>query len=394
MPDKQTARKGGGECGAANGPEGQRKIVWDQSGVHTLFPKVSQVKATREQFMLLFGTTKERHEDQHILGADLDLQIILSPLAAKRLAAALTRIMFDYESGFGSLDGTMVPHEMLEPTPPLRPPVFRSSKGVEKVARLFRFLEDQKIRPAFERSCGFLENKLFRNRFLLGFEKRMINGSPHEKISTVCEQLDMPIDFLESLQRHLPEANIVGFGFGEQEGACVVKAYLEFGSRFYRAVKSKPSKPDPYLSHLSFKWDAEDNTRKALARYTCFPGYTVEEMQAKLSQDFYGGATGGPFQIVKGILDLASRKAERQRFLYLDVKEENNPRSSFDINVYGANLQLQEVHHFLLDICRHYSIPEKQFVPFYDSAKTHILGHLAGGMNKEGRDFLTIYYGE
>lgn len=133
---------------------------------------------------------------------------------------------------------------------------------------------------------------------------------------------------------------------------------------------------------------------KALARYTCFPGYTTEGTLERLSDDFYGDKAGSPFEIVKGILDLASSKVSKERFLYLDVKEENNPRSSFDINVYSANLQLKEVYPFLLDMCRHYSIPEEEFHKLYEPAKTHILGHLAGGTDRQGRDFLTIYFGE
>lgn len=91
---------------------------------------------------------------------------------------------------------------------------------------------------------------------------------------------------------------------------------------------------------------------------------------------------------------MASSKVDKERFLYLDVKEENNPRSSFDINVYGANLQLQEVDPFLMSTCRHYSIPEEQFHKLYEPAKSHILGHLAGSINRKGKDFFTIYYGE
>jgi hypothetical protein len=117
-------------------------------------------------------------------------------------------------------------------------------------------------------------------------------------------------------------------------------------------------------------------------------------MQAKLTADFYRNRAESPFEIIKGILDAASSRAAGGRFLFLDVKEENNPRSSFDINLYGANLQLQEIHPFLLELCRRYSIPETQFLSFYDPAKTHILGHLAGGMDREGRDIITLYYGE
>ena len=372
----------------------EKRIVWDNSDARSAYANVAQVKASRDEIMLLLGTSQKGQADQNELRVQLNERIVLNPVAAKRFAIQLNKSIRGYESRFGSLDGEAVLHERLKSTPLLRPPTFKSAKGAEKVGLLFQFLEDQKVKPAFERSCEFLAKTLLGNRFLLGFEKSMIRQNPDEKILGICEQMGIPVNFLESLQENLPEANIVGFGFGEHGGTCIVKAYLEFGVRFYRAIKSKLHKPEPYLSHMGFKWDAEDNTRKALARYTCFPGYTTEEMQERLSDDFYGDKAGGPFEIVKGILDLASSKVSKERFLYLDVKEENNPRSSFDINVYGANLQLQEVYPFLLDMCRHYSIPEEQFHKLYEPVKTHIFGHLAGGMDRQGRDFLTIYFGE
>ena len=373
----------------------KKKVHWDDSDARNVYANVAQVKATREEFILLFGRSQRRGQvDQNDIRVQLNEQIVLNPIAAKRLAIQLNKGIQAYESSFGFLGEKALLYEGLQPTTTLRPPTFRSAKGTEKVDLLFQFLKDQKVEPAFERSCEFLAKTLLDNRFLLGFEKSMIGRNPDEKIMGICTRMNMPEDFLAAFLENLPEANIVGFGFGEHEGTCIVKAYLEFGVRFYRAIKSKPHKPEPYQSHLGFKWYAEDNTKKAMARYTCFPGYTTEEMQERLSEDFYGDKAGGPFEIVKGILDLASSKVNKERFLYLDVKEENNPRSSFDINVYGANLQLQEVYPFLLDMCRHYSIPEKQFLNLYEPAKTHILGHLAGGIDREGRDFFTIYYGE
>lgn len=374
--------------------DAQFKIIWDDSNAHSVYANVAQVKATREEFMLLFGMSQTRNPTQNELSAMLTNQIVLSPVTAKRFAILLNKGVRDYESRFGSLDGGTVLYERLIPTPPLRPPHFASAKGNDKANLLFQFLENEKIRPSFERSCEFLAKKLLGNRFLLGFEKNMIKQNPDEKILGVCEQMGMPVSFLESFKGNLPEANIVGFGFGEDEGTCIVKAYLEFGGRFFRAIKSKPRDPDPYLSHLGFKWDAEDNTRKALAKYTCFPNCSCKAMLERLSDDFYGEKVTSPFDMVKGILDLASSKVSQERFLYLDVKEEYNPRSSFDINVYSANLQFEEAYPFLLGICRHYSISEEQFRDLFEPRKTHILGHLAGGVDGQGRDFLTIYFGE
>jgi hypothetical protein len=396
MADQPNKGRGAGAQAQAGAPPatGQARIVWDDSKVFTAYANIAQVKASREEIMILFGAGRTAEADEKELRVQLNERIILNPFAAKRLAIQLNNAIREYESKFGYLDGKTVVQEKLEPTPPLQPPLFRSAKGAEKVGLLFQFLDDQKIRPAFERSCEFLEKRLLENRFLLGFEKRMIQWHPDEKLVEICQRLGMPADFLDSFRENLPEASIVGFGFGEDEGTCMVKAYLEFGARFFRAIMTKPSDPGPYLSHLGFKWDAEDITRKALAKYTCHPSCSREAMLKSLSEDFYGLEGAGPFNMVKGILDLAANKVSQDRFLYLDVKEENNPRSSFDINVYKANLQLRDVHTFLLDMCRHYSISEERFHTLYEPIKGHILGHIAGGIDRDGRDFVTLYFGE
>jgi hypothetical protein len=117
-------------------------------------------------------------------------------------------------------------------------------------------------------------------------------------------------------------------------------------------------------------------------------------MLERLSNSFYRHHDRNPFKLVKGILDLASNKVGRDKFLYLEVNEENNPRSSFDINMYGANLRLEELYPFFLEMCRHYSIPDEQFHCLYDPVRSRTFGHITGGMDRKGRDFLTVYFGE
>jgi len=371
----------------------QPKIIWDDTNMKSVYAEFAQVKAAREEIMLLFGTKRATQSDQNELQVKLNERIVLNPIAAKRLAIQLENGIRDYEARFGFLDGKSEIRTILKPTPPLNPPLFRSEKGAEKVDLLFQFLEDHQIRPAFESSCEFLERKLLGNRFLLGFEKRMIHQNPDGKILDICGKMNMPKDFLVALLENLPEAKIVGFGFGEEGETCIVKAYLEFGDRFYRAIKTNRYKPEPYLSHLGFKWHVDDSNKKALTKYTCFPGYSSQEILERLD-DFYKDKNSSPLEIVRGILTLAASRVGTEKFLYLDVKEENNPRSSFDINLYAANLRIKEVYSFFLEMCRHYSIPSEQFNNLYESMKTQIFGHLAGGLDREGRDFLTIYFGK
>jgi hypothetical protein len=380
--------------GGALKPNNQPDRVKQDEDVFTVRADVAQVKAGRDEFMLLFGAARKEQPNQGELRVELLERVVLSPFAAKRLLVQLHRMIRDYESQFGVLDEAIAIRERLFPTPPLRPPSFRSEQAAQKVKTCFRLLERLHIKPAFERSFKVKEKTLLKNRFLLGFEKDLIQPGPNEKVLDICEQMGMPPDLMAGFLKHLPEASIVGFGFGENEKTCVVRAYLEFGVRYYRAMKSKPHDPDPYLSHLGFKWDVSDNRRGVVTEYICHPAYTTEDMLERLSRDVYGHHGQNPYEIVKGILDLASSKAGNDKFLFLSVHEGSNPRNSFDINVYRANLQLKEIYPFLLDMGRFYSIPDTQLHDVYDPIKTKILGHIAGGIDRSGNDFLTLYFGE
>jgi hypothetical protein len=52
-----------------------------------------------------------------------------------------------------------------------------------------------------------------------------------------------------------------------------------------------------------------------------------------------------------------------------------------------------EIYPFLLRMCQHYCTPPEQFAPLYARVKARTFGHLSGGIDREGRDFLTVYYG-
>lgn len=368
------------------------EIAWDDNDMQSFYPDIAQVKASPDEFMLLFGDMDKSYPDRDVCHAKLTERIVLNPFAAKRFAIQLFQGIRSYETKYGPLKREPMIGTRLEPTPPLQPPRFKSEEGNRSVALVFAFLEAQGIRPAFERSFKFMPRSLFENRFLLGFEKDAIKGPADEALSSLCRKLGMPQDFLEKYGANLPESNIVGFGFGEDEKGCVVRAYLEFGGRFFRALRADPLNPAPYLSHLGFKWDGADNTRKALTRYTCHPRYTYEQIMTRLTNDFYQGETGNPLSIVREILSIASQRGGG-RFLFLDVDEEDGQRASFDINLYPANLWLKEID-FLSDLFRHYRLDQMPFENFRGKVKENVFGHLAGGKDRDGKDFLTVYCGE
>jgi hypothetical protein len=382
--------------GDASGPDAITPTLgWDDSKARTLYPNVAQVKAKREEVMLLFG--KIRQSDEHEIHAQLDERVIMSPFVAKRLLVKLMDVIQQVEAAYGVPNRKGVPQNQEQTKSLLDLPPFRFRITADRVMLLFQLLKDLNLPAAFERSFKLSQGILFGGRFLVGIKKHMIRTDPTAKILEICRRMDMPQDLMGRFTDMLPDAMVVGFGFSENETTCVVKAYLEFINRYGEAGNKetdKPYMPDSYLSHAGFKWDAADNSRNTLARYTRYPLLGTEEMLERISAYCYGQNVGRPLTAVEGIVNLASKKTGSKALYYIEVKEENNPRASFDINIYNANLPLESLHTFFLDMCRHYSISDGQFSNLYDPLKNKICGQIGGGKDGKGQDYLTVYFGD
>ncbi|MBN1105405.1 MAG: DUF3467 domain-containing protein [Deltaproteobacteria bacterium] len=371
------------------------EIVWDDTQAQSLKPNVWELVATREEIALIFGAARASDEDGNQLRADIAQRIILNPFVAKRVAHALDMGIRHYESRYGILDeearipsGTI----RISPAAGTTPPAETEKKN-DTAGRLFRLVRELNVQVGFERSFKICRNILLENRFLLGASKKAIGENALERVLDICARMNMPADFAETLERHFAEADYIHFGFEENEKTCVYKAYLEFYEKIGNEIKPGPKGSDHFLLHLGFKWDASDNARKSLTNYTWYPSLSVQQMVKRMSAILETCQDPTPFEVAKGILETASRRMPLSDILYLEVTEEGNPRSSFDVNTYRAGLELRELYPFLLKMFRHYSIPAERFQALYVPVKTKIFGHISGGMDREGRDFLTVYYG-
>jgi hypothetical protein len=370
-------------------------IRWDDSQVKSVYADMFRVTVSPGEIALLFGRKEPAEAWSKGEIVQLSHRILMSPFTAKRLAIALNNATQEYEVQYGPPGKKKPLSKAQEQLQALiqNPPFSNADKTPEKVGPLLQYIKDLDVEIGFERSFKMFDKTLLGKRFLLGIKKETIRHRPQEKILEMCAQMGMPADFLESYREQLPEANVVLFAFEENERACVCKAYLEFGSRFERAIKRNPHKPAPFPFHLGFKWDMADNTSRVITKYSCIPFLPVEAILERLSAILDPHRYGSTLEIAKDIVGMASNRVPHYDILYLDVTEDNNQRRSFDINMYRANLQLKELYTILSRMCRHYSIPPEEFQILYEPVKTEIFGHLAGGIDRAGRDFLTIYYG-
>jgi hypothetical protein len=373
----------------------EARIRWDRSKMKSHHPKALNLSTSRGEITLSLGEDRISSGVKDEGTYQVSDRIIMSPYTAKRLMALLNDFIHKYEGKYGPLEEGGSQSTIQTPEPAIRQavPDHAAETLPEKADLLFNLVKSLNLEVGYERSFKVSEKTLLQNRFLLGFNKKSIEQNPHERILDICNSMDMPETLLEDFSEKLSEANYIHFGFEENERTCIYKAYLEFYDKIAEEIKNQPDQLAHLLLHLGYKWNVSDNTKHAVTKYTWYRSLPVEDILVRVANILDSQKYRKSFEIAKGILDIGSSKIPHHDILYLEVSEENNPRKSFDINMYRASLELRELHPFLSEMCQHYSISSEEFDVLYKPVKTKIFGHLSGGIDREGKDFLTVYYG-
>lgn len=358
---------------------------WDASNARTLYANAFHAASGREEVVLLFGQCVPAPRSQTEERLEFMERVVLNPFTAKRLALQLENAVQTHELAYGPIDKE---HTAIEPTS------FYGAGAVNERARLLLDLV-KKLETVYglERSFKVLDKRLLGNRFLVTMTKDAIRNQTHQKLLDICSQINMPMDFQEVYRENLSFAEYVHFGYEENEKSSIYKAYLEFPPNWEAEFLNKPADADSFALYLGFKWDTSINTKRALTRYTCYPRIPLETILERLSKLYEGSHQRDSLEITKGILETALDRIGYGKILYLEVSEDDNPRRSFDINMYLAKLRLEELHPLLLRMCRRFSIPEERFRALFVPVRSKRFGHLSGGIDREGKEFLTIYYG-
>ena len=310
--------------------------------MRSAYANVFNVTGGREEVALHFGRKGAPDAGRNEMRVGLTNKILMSPSAAKRFAVMLNSVIRDYENRYGPLEGSSPPSNAQEQMELLiRNPPFSKTDGIAEKAGLLQRIRDLDIEVGYERSFKMFDKNLSGNRFLFGIKIDTIRERAHETILDICGQLEMPANLLENFQEHLPEANVVGFGFDESERTGVCKVYLEFGDSFKEAIKNNPHRPAPFVLHRGFKWDLKDPSKWATGRYTCFSFLPMETLLERVSNILDPHEYGRSFDIAKDMVGAAASRIPARDILYLELTEENSSRRSFDINMYRADMQLK-----------------------------------------------------
>lgn len=261
--------------------------------------------------------------------------------------------------------------------------------AAEKAGLIFKLVAELGEPCGYERSFKISHRSLLANRFMLGVETKELAKA---SLLAVCSRLGMPRAHLEAFERHLPDANLVFFGFEDGEGSCSYKVYLEYWEKLTGELVSKPDKTAPVVLHLGFKWDAFDNTRATIARYICHPLLSIDGVLRRLSRVYAASDDRTAQRIATAIVNLAASKICNDAPIYLEAEEDNSPRKSFDVNLYKANLRMRDLRPLLANAAEHFSVSLEKLDRLNALTGAKRFGHLSGGFDRRGKNFLTFYY--
>lgn len=268
-----------------------------------------------------------------------------------------------------------------------------SPGSVDLIVSLMRHVGRLADRVGFERSFKVTAGSLLQDRMLFGIERAGTDAAWDAALDQACLALGMPAASLDEFQRALGPANHVYFG-AERDGARVtLKAYLEFRDAVERQLAEGRAPPGGCPLYLGYKWEPADPVRRAPTRYVWHPDLGAGEILARVKQQVAPAPSPALRRLVATVAGRALDTVAPREFRFLEVREEGNPRSSFDINVYRAGIRIRDLQAPLTDTLGQCAIPATASEALLARIGAERVGHLAAGVDRSGREFLTLYHG-
>lgn len=389
------ARQGHPTGGAAASDRPEEAIVGDETGMTTTYANTTGVTAGRDLIEIFFGVEQARQAGTQEIGIRLVRRVSLTLPVARQLAIGLDNALGNDRAelgGRGPAGGVSLP-ELGSRAQPLREKTPGSEEEIDRILLLFRQVGSLDALIDFEPSFKLIDSRLLENRFLLGTSRDATDGNWGDRIILICENIGMPDNLLAAFSQGLRDANHVYFGVEKNDRTLLFKAYLEFRDKAEKEIGKADAAAGSFPLFTGFKWDSGAPTRQAVSSYTWYPSLPLPEIRERLGTTFGASRRSELLEIVENIAKTASERISPSDIQFLEVTEEGNPRRSFDLNIYKSGLLLRDVHEDLLRALRYCAIPRGRFERLYQRIKAERIGHLAGGVDRDGRDFMTVYYG-
>jgi tryptophan halogenase len=244
-------------------------------------------------------------------------------------------------------------------------------------------------RHQVERSLKLGGGVLSDQRFVVIFDRHDVQASAFDYF---CQQLGMPSALLARFMAGFHDADRLYAGFEASPRGAMYKVYFEQWLHMMGGLRKSPNPRGLQALGLGFKWLVEDPAQSVVTCYQYLPQLRLEQILANIETVFDSYAQGAACALTQQIVRLAATRSPGQSMVYLTAHEEGNPRHSFDVNLLGSDLTMQDLRSTLMDASPAMGLSGEDLGTTFDVAAGARVAHVAGGLSREGQDFLTLYY--
>jgi len=243
-----------------------------------------------------------------------------------------------------------------------------------------------------ERSFKLTKGALLQNRFLLTLHISVFGNNPQKGIRHFIKPFNMPDPFLAMLVSPLSHADIIHLGYEQNGQNEQIKLYFEFVADAITAVNRGTAADEPVLVHAAYKWDPHNPSRRAVAYYHYQPGLGRRKVAERVA-GLFAHRQQMPSLFTQQLIVRTANRIPEDELLMLEVSEEGNPRRSFDLKLYDAELSLVSIESELMLLFDYFQLSHELLDSLMKEHSNKVLGHLSGGMGRDDREFITLYFG-
>lgn len=261
--------------------------------------------------------------------------------------------------------------------------------------------------PVEERSLRLSPGRIQANRFLLSVGGARLAGGraglPAAALQ-LAEALGWPPHQRPALQALFETADHLHAGFEADGERATLKLYAEYELDGLRAAQARRD-AQPLLQFAALKWSPplgsfgpsgpdRHGDRGAVQRsdYHALPGHDAQAC-AELAAGLLAEAPAELRQAVVHALQQGARRLPPGPLPLLRVSEPGQPRQSFDLRLYDAQMQVGELQPLLQVLGRVLDLPGPAFDALCGQMQSRHLGHLAAGLHRDGQPFVSLYFG-
>ena len=127
--------------------------------------------------------------------------------------------------------------------------------------------------------------------------------------------------------------------------------------------------------------------------YAWHPSLPIPRMLERARGALLDPSGGTGFEFLCEVVEQAGRRVGYENLFYLEVSEPGTPRASCDINLYRARLPVSTCRAWCERLSAHYGVAADALREAVEEARERPLGHVSMGLDRNGREFLTLYFG-